>query len=181
MPPVAAFDCRLDSDARSSHPSLLACPHASSDADRCQRALRPGDFAEDQPCGTFQRGGAVFIFRRILLPASLGSTGITPLHRYYGRSDSWPAVLRRLVEGTYERRRFRPGLSVSRTRTSDHSASNHLVHPDTALSRYPSACRASLDGRKCVPKGLSFALRSQARRSTRPNRVHCGGHKAHLR
>jgi hypothetical protein len=61
------------------------------------------------------------------LPASLGSTPITALPRYYGRCDSSA--------------RSRPdrGLPDSCTWPSCHSVSNHLCRPNVALSRYPSA------------------------------------------
>jgi hypothetical protein len=62
-----------------------------------------------------------------------------------------------------------PGLSASCVPPSDRSASNHLVLPAVALTRYPSASQASVSG-------LGFATWQQARRDTRPNRVHlrCG-------
>jgi hypothetical protein len=51
---------------------------------------------------------------------------------------------------------LRPGLSVLRTRTSSHSASNHLMRPDIAFARYPSACRTSFG--LCRRSGLRPSL-----------------------
>src|SRR5207249_11285984 len=77
------------------------------------------------PCGLSLTGtlrGVVFCSAviRIHLPASLCSTGVAPLHGYYGRSDSWAALDRR------------PGLPDSRGTDvfhppypSTHSAANH--------------------------------------------------------
>jgi hypothetical protein len=60
-------------------------------------------------------------------PASLGSTPITALLRYYGRCDS--------SAGSPPDR----GLPDSCTWPSCHSVSNHLCRPSVAFSRYPSA------------------------------------------
>src|ERR1700688_3122180 len=64
-------------------------------------------------------------------PASLGSTPITALPRYYGRSDS--------SAGSLPDR----GLPDSCTWPSCHSVSNHLCRPMVAFTRYPSAPWAS--------------------------------------
>jgi hypothetical protein len=100
----------------------------------------------------------------IHLPASLCSTGITRLHRYYERSDSCPAG------------RPRTGLSASCVLPSDHSASNHLVDPAVALTRYPSARRASLLNSCEFTAVRASPLASRLADTTRPNRVHlrCG-------
>jgi len=92
------------------------------------------------------------------LPGSLRSPGITRLRRYYGTSDSCPS------------QSSRAGLLASCTGISNRSASNHLIAPSIAFSRYPSASTAS-----GLPV-LGFAIRVEARQSIRPNRVHlrCG-------
>jgi hypothetical protein len=61
-----------------------------------------------------------------------------------GQGSDFIVEARNGADGSYERRRSGSGLSVSCTRPSDHSASKHLMCPGIALSRYPSACRASL-------------------------------------
>ena len=76
--------------------------------------------------------------RRIHLPASLGSTPVTALRRYYGRSDSCPG---RLFGGGSSRmnaaRLPRAGLSDSRSRPSGRSASNHPVAPRRRFDTLP--------------------------------------------
>ena len=62
---------------------------------------------------------------RIHLPASLCSTGVTPLQRYYECSDFLPALY------------FRQELPASRTLPSDRSASKH---PTSLHDRFSSAC-----------------------------------------
>jgi hypothetical protein len=100
----------------------------------------------------------------IHLPASLRSPGITRLHRYYERSDSCPAS------------RPRTGLSASCVLTSNHSASNHLVTPIIALSRYPSARWTSLLNSCEFAAVWASPFASRLADITRPNRVHlrCG-------
>ena len=118
-----------------------------------QHALRPdrrfsphptgADFSRlRSPLGHCRRGR----FRRPVrhashLPASLRSPGVTRLLRYYGRSDSCPAALRRTLP--HEHRLAWTGLPASRTTPSHRSASNHLLRPGVVLSRYPSTRQAS--------------------------------------
>ena len=119
------------------------------------------------------------ILHAIHLPASLGSTGITPLHR---RRAS-PCSFATMDALTPARRLFaslllwtmntvasvRAGLSDSCTGPSDRSDSNHLTRSAVALSRYPSARRTSP---RAAPRGLGFVFCQQTRRRVRPNRVH---------
>jgi hypothetical protein len=79
---------------------------------------------------------------RIHLPASLRSTGITPLPRYYGRSDSWAGGSSCRI-AAMNAGGPRPGLPDSWTRPSHRSVANHLTRPSIALTRYPSAYWAS--------------------------------------
>ena len=135
-------------------------------------------FAEGRPCGTLSEGCAFFVAGRIHLPVSLCSTGVTPLHRSYGHADSCPEALwRRLVTDARTPSLTEIGLFASCKGTSDHSASNHLMCRDVALTRYPSARRA--------PRGSRLAWTIRVRASPyvsglanhiRPNRVHlrCG-------
>lgn len=78
--------------------------------------------------GVFRRSGHAIIH----LPGALRSTGVTRFHRYYGSSDSCRMVVW-----------FPAGLSASCVSPSDRSASNHPMRPVIALTRYPSARRAS--------------------------------------
>ena len=94
----------------------------------------------------------------------LRSTPVTALQRYYAGSDS-PALLRR-----------RRGLPASRTHASGHPAANHPMHPRRRFSTLSSSRRAphasaSLAGRPFLHMGMDFALQSQARQCTWPNRV----------
>ena len=112
---------------------------------------------------------------RLHLPASLRSPGVTRLHRYYGRSDSWSADAQRRVCPTGS-----PGLVMN---PSDPSASNHPSSPGLPrLSFGQPGFTAWNRGLPPPPpsrgrwRHLDFALYQQARRDDRPNRVHlrCG-------
>jgi hypothetical protein len=65
------------------------------------------------------------------LPASLGSTPITALRRYYGRSDSWTGL------------DARPGLPDSRPHPSVRSAANHPPPSTSGFNTLPLSRRAS--------------------------------------
>lgn len=81
---------------------------------------------------------------RFHFPASLGSTSVTTLPGYYGRSDSCPAVLRTRI-WVMNAVASRTGLSDSGSRALVTIPSpNTPCRPGIALSRYPSARRASL-------------------------------------
>ena len=69
---------------------------------------------------------------RIHLPASLGSTGIAPLQRYYGRSDS--CAVGSLGHRPDRRSLCRAGLPDSRTPPSRHSVANHPISSCVAYS-----------------------------------------------
>jgi hypothetical protein len=112
--------------------------------------------------------GAVFLrsfVQRLHLPASLGSTGITPLLRYYGGSVTSRAQF--FGPSTdHERCSFPGSLSLIHIApTSDHSISNHPMHSYlllTVLSRDRSRnCRFPFTGR--TVSDLGFATQGQAR------------------
>ena len=100
------------------------------------------------------------------LPASLRSTGIAPLQRYYGCSDSCAAAFRNSLN--LDSRSDRTGLPSSRTTPSNHSVSSHLtalrcrfVTPHSDKPVYPGAtCN-------CQRSGLlqGFAHCQQSRRA----------------
>ena len=65
--------------------------------------------------------------KRFHLPASLRSTGVTPLRRYYGCSDSCLRSSRQT------------GIPASFVETSDHSASKHPLSSRRIGSLFPSS------------------------------------------
>ena len=98
-----------------------------------QHPLRPDRRFNPRPAGARLSGLLSlrhcrrFCFRLSVLHESaflrsLRSTDITPLHRYYGRSDSSPT----LAVGR--------GLPAYRTRPSRHSAPNHLMRPARGIA-----------------------------------------------
>jgi hypothetical protein len=100
-------------------------------------------------------GGFPFVCPiHIHLPAPLGSTGITPLRRYYGRSDSCPALLAGQVSPIHVH-----GLC-------DHSVSNHLVYPRRRFCTLPLSA-AGLP----LPRVQASPFVCWLAGHTRPNRV----------
>ena len=101
----------------------------------------------------------VCLSSRLHLPASLRSTPVTALHRYYGRSDSCPAALRLLA-------RMNTGLHPGQVSLihahilPDHSVSNHPVAPRRRFLTLPLSATASH-----VAECLGFAIALQARRA----------------
>ena len=112
------------------------------------------------------------------LPASLRSTGVTPLLHYYGRSVIWLGTTLRLLRGSctaQHEHRLNPiqRSLLNVTESSYRSISNHpSLSSGTLPGFFPEAYRTSLFSYPFRNRSvLGFAFQSQARHSDRPNRV----------
>ena len=70
------------------------------------------------------------------------------------------------LSGTMNTAGTRAGLSASCVRPSDHPVSNHPTCPAIALTRYPSASRASGSSRSGLRRSLAGSPRGQAESSS---------------
>jgi hypothetical protein len=165
------------------HPALACCQHAirphASVRPVCNSRWRSGRGSRERHCrrfGFLTCGHFASTFLR-----GLCSTGVTPLHRYYARSDSYTAALRTRVTGrtgitAHELRLVCVGLPVSWYRTF---RPFHLQPP----AAFPRACLSfppsGLPRITVFPERISFETlaslgfhhHQKADQGSRPNRV----------